>query len=442
MQHHSLVLGSFCGVQLLGMSLQEIARATVSKFLFRHPSILFRGLRFGSQAASAADMRVFINLTKRAEWASIISELLPLFALEFTASEPIRPSDITLARRIMAAYRLSKTADPDFQLVEPGSTWSILQDLNYARLLSLLHSGDEASLASLFGQLFSTKTVDGYTMATWFDSRPHRWWIWGAAIVANIASLAEYSGLFSVECAEQGLPGAIFRHGADAIFEKLEEYLGVRIEAPQIGAPRGIRISGRFISRETCTQIYTACQIVAAIDQHLASRPVRILEIGAGYGGLCYWLRKLLDERLDNYTIIDLPSTNAVIAYYLANACGHDLVRLFGECDGRSPSGTVSISPATRLDDLAAGDFNVIINQDSMPELPPFEIQRYLEWIAAHTSGLFFSFNQETKHNGQLSVPDFTRSMPNLKRLSRHASWDRRGYVEEVYATGSNSVVE
>jgi hypothetical protein len=108
-------------------------------------------------------------------------------------------------------------------------------------------------------------------------------------------------------------------------------------------------------------------------------------------------------------------------------------VELFGEADSKVACEAVKIFPGSRLDDLAGADFNVVINQDSMPELPSSEIKRYLKWIAAHTSGLFFSFNQETRNGGQLSVPEFTRSMRNLRRLSRHASWDRRGYVEEVY---------
>ena len=53
-----------------------------------------------------------------------------------------------------------------------------------------------------------------------------------------------------------------------------------------------------------------------------------------------------------NIQIVDLPSTNAVTAYYLGNVCGHDDVRLFGESDGHNPSGTVYGYSAAGLDDL------------------------------------------------------------------------------------------
>jgi hypothetical protein len=256
-------------VQLAGMKQRRWLRGAASEFLFHHPRILFGGLRFAAQTASLADMKLFISLTKRAEWAPLIYDLLPLFDLEFGAPEPINASDIALASRIIAAYRLSGRADPNMQLVETGSTWSNLEESNYANLIGLLRSGDDEALASLFSGLFRTKIVDGYTMGTWFESRPHRWWIWGAAILASIASLAEYSGFFSVECVEQGKSGSIFQNGTGPIFDKLDKSLAVRIDAPRIGASRGIRVSGRFISRELCNQVYTACQIIASIDNYL-----------------------------------------------------------------------------------------------------------------------------------------------------------------------------
>ena len=65
--------------------------------------------------------------------------------------------------------------------------------------------------------------------------------------------------------------------------------------------------------------------------------------------------------------------------------------------------------------------------------------ERYLRWASEHLNGLFLSFNQEAYspfgNVHQVCVPEVVKLFPRFKRLSRDSSWDRRGYVEEVYET-------
>jgi hypothetical protein len=92
--------------------------------------------------------------------------------------------------------------------------------------------------------------------------------------------------------------------------------------------------------------------------------------------------------------------------------------------------------PHFALDEIKA-ESDLLINQDSMPEMPLTEIRRYLNWGSQHVNGLFLSFNQEAYSpvhgTPQVLVPDIVANFSNYHRLSRQTSWDRRGYVEEVY---------
>lgn len=80
---------------------------------------------------------------------------------------------------------------------------------------------------------------------------------------------------------------------------------------------------------------------------------------------------------------------------------------------------------------------NVVINQDSMPEMPASEVARYLAWADSALRGVFLSFNQEAyspwEGVPQVHVPTAVQRFPAFERFSRETSWDRRGYVEEAY---------
>jgi hypothetical protein len=82
----------------------------------------------------------------------------------------------------------------------------------------------------------------------------------------------------------------------------------------------------------------------------------------------------------------------------------------------------------------------VLINQDSMPEMPLAEVERYLTWGSDNVDGLFFSFNQEAyspwRGVPQVHVPSVVGRYPRFRRIARNASWVRRGYVEEIYKRG------
>ena len=61
----------------------------------------------------------------------------------------------------------------------------------------------------------------------------------------------------------------------------------------------------RFMTGNTSRYIYHALVIIKYIQSKFPDKNIDIVEIGGGYGGLCYWIKKLY-KNIGEYSIIDL----------------------------------------------------------------------------------------------------------------------------------------
>lgn len=409
----------------------------VSQFLFLFPSCLVLLQRNVLRVAALFDVVIAFRLVKRPEWL-LLKWSEHHAKLVFTP--PIEPSagDVALAEKVIVSYAFAKeNTGIENPGVAPGTIWDTLLQTHYARLHVLLESGQSKPLAKFFNEIFQTETVNGYTNGTTFNLLPHRWWTFAAAIEVSLISLAEAVGVARAECPEQGVIGHSLQPNAIELIKKLEKYFGFRIEAPNLGGARGVVLGDRFLSREVCSQIYTAYRIRQAFNTRGMSGPLHIVEVGGGYGGLCLWLHRMLGEQIASYTIVDLPITNAVQAYFLSNTLEREIVIYENSGETLPSSGVVRLVPHFALSTLS-GSYNLLVNQDSMPELPATEVERYIRWASESIDGLFFSFNQEAysviSGTPQVLLPEVVSRFSNYRLLERHTSWDRRGYVEEVYS--------
>lgn len=197
-------------------------------------------------------------------------------------------------------------------------------------------------------------------------------------------------------------------------------------------------IGNRLFVQGHIAHIYLAWRIKCYADQVLGPEPlINIVEIGGGYGGLCYWVHMLCKHRIASYAIVDLPSTNAVQAYFLSNALGSEgAVALFDRNQRKFDNdASIRLLPHTELRAISE-NVDIVVNQDSFPELPEAEVDRYLSWIAERAK-YFVSLNQEAYApvDGvpQVLVPARCTRQDKLQRISRMRSWVRNGYVEEFY---------
>jgi hypothetical protein len=183
-------------------------------------------------------------------------------------------------------------------------------------------------------------------------------------------------------------------------------------------------VGGRLIPLEWPEQIYAASRLRAV-------GPMRtVVEIGAGYGAMAYWAVRL--NTIDRYTIVDLPIVNVLQGYFLSKAIGE--VTLFGE-----PQGRIAVLPNTALGEIET-PVDLVINKDSMPEMPEDAMLEYLTW-ARSSCRSFFSYNQEARADfqgeKQNNVPHGVETVGGFELVRRDASWVRRGYVEEIYRVGN-----
>jgi hypothetical protein len=95
--------------------------------------------------------------------------------------------------------------------------------------------------------------------------------------------------------------------------------------------------------------------------------------------------------------------------------------------------------PTHALNSIEDKSIDVLINQNSMPEIPEHVVENYLGWAKNKVAGIFYSYNQEAfspvEDVPQVLVPEAVARTGGFKRLTRNYSWMRRGYVEEVYLT-------
>ncbi len=249
-------------------------------------------------------------------------------------------------------------------------------------------------------------------------------------ILNQLVALAESLGAVRVENPEQGAVGIAFADGIEALVGNTEAALNTSLDFPDIGAAYGIVIAGRLISRSAPDQIYAAARLRESIRMHLADRdqPLRVVEIGGGYGAMACWLLRMTNVQ---YRIVDLPLINVLQGYFLSQALGSSEVSFYGEDPRR-----VAIIPTHALSSIDL-PFDVLVNKDSMPEIPEPALLDYLLWARQGCDGIFYSYNHESARwfagDPQNVVSHALARVGGFARISREASWLRRGYVEEIY---------
>jgi hypothetical protein len=390
---------------------------------------------------------------KRPEWLYRNRKSIPFQPLHFSPAAAPTPEDVALCARLIAAYRKAT----DASLSPAGTVSEIWKTMltRYGKLQAALDAGRAEHLAQTLSTMFREAFLFGISTADTYPGSQTRIGarIWSQRCLEDLVSLAEYVGAVRTECLEQGEIGWAFKEGAEELIAKTERAIGTSVSFPVIGAPYGIKIGDALITFETPEHIYVALRIneainsyVEALDGNAAAHAPHIVEIGAGFGGTAHWLLKIRPQ-IGSYTIVDLPLINVLQGYFLASAFGAQNVSLYGE-DGGSVDATtaagavppklINVRPNHALDALGTAGVDVLVNENSMPEMPQHVVESYLAWAKQRVRGIFYSYNHEAyspfENVPQVLVPEVLRRVGGFKRLSRNYSWVRRGYVEEIYA--------
>ena len=128
----------------------------------------------------------------------------------------------------------------------------------------------------------------------------------------------------------------------------------------------------------------------------------KILDIGGGWGGLAYFLRKILPE--SHLTILDLPETMIFSIPYLKMVDKDKSFFVYGEngsINSAISSSDYSFVPPAVIDQIEDHTFDLIVNTGSMAEMTTEQVMEYIAHIRRIGKGLFYSFNEELQSRNE-----------------------------------------
>ncbi|HMI18495.1 MAG TPA: hypothetical protein VK533_03020 [Sphingomonas sp.] len=331
-----------------------------------------------------------------------------------------------LAERAIAAFARAPAN------VAAGPVWDALLAGPQKHLVRWLARGEAEPLAADLAALGRSEAAQGF----FGGAGQHRRCAGDSAYAQLLAawthdkllSLAEAVGAVRLELPENGAWGETIAIPPADLFAAIEIKLGCDLSPPtHVGAFLGIDAGGRVLQMRVLEAIHAAWRLKQIADAHGFGR---VCEIGAGAGLTAYYAALL---GIEDYTIIDLPTMNAVQAYMLAGSRIGDRVALPGE--GRD--GAIRVLPHSAFAGLARGSIDILYNQDSLPEIERGAASAYLADARRIGVPLLLSINQEahlpTADGRQASVPELIAETGGFTLLSRHRHWLRQGYAEEIY---------
>lgn len=189
----------------------------------------------------------------------------------------------------------------------------------------------------------------------------------------NVTTHGIGMGRMSAKQYEQRFKDWVARYKDSVSPEELANY-----SEPVVGAPRVLEHLGYKASVPYLKNFALAKHIAKLIDKSNA----RILEIGAGYGGMAYILMQMLSVK--SYTVIDLPEVLPLSKFYLTE-CHPGC-----ELEFRTP------------DNIGNGEYDFVINTASFGEMPKETAQEYVSWAMQHSSALI-------SHNSVRRTPSGVR---------------------------------
>jgi hypothetical protein len=125
-----------------------------------------------------------------------------------------------------------------------------------------------------------------------------------------------------------------------------------------------------------------------------------IFEIGGGFGGIAYHLKKEVTFS-GTYTNIDIPEVLIISAAFLFSEFGADEVYLYGDSADRKAA-SIHLLPHYRITTIPEDNASVIFNSHSLTEMNFSTIEEYLRQIERISPAFFLHHNHE--HRGTYRV--------------------------------------
>jgi hypothetical protein len=209
----------------------------------------------------------------------------------------------------------------------------------------------------------------------------------------------------------------------DEILDKIQTRLPFQIDFPPFSGncEQGLQTKYGITSNRHIFYLWVLKRIIELCPDKNSS----IIEIGAGFGLLGYYLDKI---GYKDYTTIDLARTNACQTYFLARNLPERRLIISGDVDNPFDlkyKDSIKILHSTDFKAVPKNRFSIMVNMDGLTEMG---IEQATQYIQHDCSPILFSINHEVNN---YRVFDIEQPLKELKY--RYPFWLRDGYVEELY---------
>jgi len=243
-----------------------------------------------------------------------------------------------------------------------------------------------------------------------------------------LISISEYYGNIKVSNPEQGgwliedidyddLANKIFKKRNISLFKTPNYYYGYKYNK-------------EFIFLKDLKGLYAAEQLINIYKNNDLSE---IIEIGAGIGYTCHYLKQMINIK---YTIYDLPFTSILQAIYLMISQGEDNVHLDNEklSNEKLSNKKIFIKPYWKIFEHKTKKNILWFNEDSMPEIDLSLSKKYIKKILESKKSYFLSINQEARNDYGKGIKQHTvNDLLKTNSIYRTRDFLRPGYIEELF---------
>ena len=176
------------------------------------------------------------------------------------------------------------------------------------------------------------------------------------------------------------------------------EFVGT-IPETSFGAPLVFEHDGIYRSASFWVNAATTARVQEFVERFGKRGPLRVLEIGSGWGACAYQLHHVLN--VESYTLVDLPQNLQISAIHLATVLPErslEFVDVVGPPVMAPRSGSIVACLPGALDRLQ-GKYDLILNSFSLQEMTIEAVTAYINWIKASLGedGIFVSLNSHAK---------------------------------------------
>lgn len=165
--------------------------------------------------------------------------------------------------------------------------------------------------------------------------------------------------------------------------------------------------------------------VMKRIMELCSDRSSSIIEIGAGFGILAYYMEL---AGYKDYTSIDLALINACQTYFLSRNLPNRDIILSGDVQNPfedTHKAAIKLLHATDFSMIPDGRYDILVNMDGITEMGIAEASKY---IHRQCAPMFLSINHEVNPFRVCEI-----AQPSMRRVYRYPFWLRPGYVEELY---------